>query len=215
MYEVDCPDQWWRRFTNDGQYLVCFSRSSQDLLIYRPLWLSYHSKTSEYVDELPAGANKFESHFSLLHRIPLATGLNEGICKDFFLSTENNLYGIFATSTAPDQHNVTPAPATRGAVAGVPCIEKITFLVVRLADGVITARSVFQDDYIHLAHNQGVFLHDDLLAILSVRFQRIHILQIRDGGLFLDIRTIGEFCREDDELLLNSLSQVNFLLSPV
>ncbi|KAG0622328.1 hypothetical protein M758_3G089800 [Ceratodon purpureus] len=202
VYEVDCPDQWWRRFTNDGQYLVCFSRSSQDLLIYRPLWLSYHSK-SELNEELPASANKFESHFSLLHRIPLATGVNEVICKDFFLSTENNLYGIFATSTAPDAN----APAAAGAVAGVPCIEKITFIIVRLADGVITARSVFQDDYIHLAHNAGVFLHDDLLAILSVRFQRIHILQIRDGGLFLDVRTIGEFCREDDELLLNSQAQ--------
>lgn len=203
VYEVDCPDQWWRRFTNDGQYLVCFSRSSQDVLLYRPLWLSYQSR-SEAGDDLPARANKFESYFTLLHRIPLATGVNEVICKDFFLATENNLYGIFATSTAPDPN----APAAPGAVAGVPVLEKITFLIVRLDDGVITARSVFRDDYIHLAHNAGVFLHDDLLAILSVRFQRIYIKQIREGGLFLDVRTIGESCREDDELLLNSQAQV-------
>ena len=203
VYEVDCPDQWWRRFTNDGQYLICFCKTYQDLLIYRPLCPSYCS-TLDSVNELPSKFKKFESYFSLLHQIPLARGPNEVICKDFFLSTENNLYGIFATSTAPDPN----AAATNGAVPGVPCIEKITFFIVRFADGVITGRSVFKDDYIHLAHNAGVFLHEDLLAVLSIRFQRIHILQVRDGGLFLDVRTIGDFCREDDELLLHSQAQV-------
>lgn len=203
VYDVDCPDQWWRRFTNDGQYLICFSRSHQELLLYRPSWLSYCS-TSEVLDELPARAQKFESYFTLLHQVPLATALNEAICKDFFLSTENNQYGIFATSTAPDSS----VPATRGAVAGVSSIEKITFFLVRLADGVVTDQRHFRDDYIHLAHNAGVFLYDDLLAVLSVRFQTIHILQVRENGLFLDVRTIGEFLREDDELLLNSQAQV-------
>ncbi|KAG0565437.1 hypothetical protein KC19_8G190500 [Ceratodon purpureus] len=202
VYEVDCPDQWWRRFTNDGQYLICFCKTYQDLLIYRPLWPSYCS-TLDGGNELPAKFKKFENYFTLLHQIPLATGHNEVICKDFFLSTENNLYGIFATSTAPDPN----AAAASGAVPGVPCIEKITFFVVRFADGAITGRSVFKDDYIHLAHNAGVFLHEDLLAVLSIRFQRIHILQVREGGLFLDVRTIGDFCREDDELLLNSQAQ--------
>lgn len=202
VYEVDCPDQWWRRFTHDGQYLICFSKAQQDLLIYRPLWPTYCS-TSDTINDLPSKSKEFESYFSLLHQVPLARGPNEVICKDFFLSTENNLYGIFATSTAPD----TNAAATNGAVPGVPCIEKITFLVVRFADGSITGRSVFKDDYIHLAHNAGVFLHDDLLAVLSIRFQRIHILQVRDGGLFLDVRTIGDFCRDDDELILNSQAQ--------
>ena len=156
------------------------------MLLCRPLWLSYQSKCEEVGEErpLPPIANKFESYFTLLHHIPLATGVNDVICKDFFLATVNNLYGIFATSIASDSH----APAAASAVAGIPVIEKITFLIVRLDDGVITARSVFQDDYIHLAHNAGVFLHDDLLAILSVRFQRIHIKQIRDGGLSLDIQ---------------------------
>lgn len=203
MYEVDCPDQWWRRFTNDGQYLICFSKSYQDLLIYRPLWPCY-STTLDGAHGLPPRFHRFESFFTLLHQIPLARGPNEVICKDFFLSTENSLYGIFATSTAPDPNAV----ASHGAVPGVPCIEKITFLVVRLADGAITGRSVFKDDYIHLAHNAGVFLHEDLLAVLSIRFQRIYILQVRDGGIFLDVRTIGDFCREDDELLLNSQAQV-------
>jgi de-etiolated-1 len=162
VYDVECPEQLWRCFTNDGQYLICFSRNLHDVLIYRPCWLSY-CPAPDSVDELPVKAKKFESYFTLLHQIPLVSGQTELLCKDFFLATENNVYGIFAASTIQDTN---PAAAT------------------------------------------GVFLHDDLLAVLSVRFQCIHILQVRDGGLFLDVRTIGNFCREDDELLLNSQSQV-------
>jgi de-etiolated-1 len=77
-----------------------------------------------------------------------------------------------------------------------------------LADGRITDQRSFNDDFIHLAHNMGVFLYDDLLAVLSIRFQSIRILQIRETGRFVDVRTIGTHCREDDELVLNSQAQV-------
>ncbi len=99
------------------------------------------------------------------------------------------MYGIFAASTIQDTN---PAAAT-GAVPTVPSVEKTTFFLVRLADGVVTDQRVFHDDYIHLAHNAGVFLHDDLLAVLSVRFQCIHILQVRDGGLFLNVPLLATF----------------------
>jgi hypothetical protein len=39
------------------------------------------------------------SHFSMLPWIPLAMDVNEIICKDFFISMENNLYDSFKTST--------------------------------------------------------------------------------------------------------------------
>lgn len=206
VYEVDCPDHWWRRFTNDGQYLICFCKTYHDVLIYRPLWPTYAS-TLDTGNEVPARVKKFDSYFSLLHQVPLARDSNEVICKDFFLSTENTLYGIFATSTVLDSN----APAIAGALPGVPSVEKITFLVVRFADGAITGRYVFKDDFIHLALNAGVFLHENLLSILSIRYQRIHILQIREGGHFMDVRVIGDYCREDDELVLNSQAQVNSL----
>lgn len=54
----------------------------------------------------------------------------------------------------------------------------------------------------------GVFLYDDLLSIVSLRYQVIHILQIRESGNLVDVRAIGEYCREDDELFLNSSTQV-------
>lgn len=87
-----------------------------------------------------------------------------------------------------------------------------TFLVCmwfRLEDGVVLDERVFCNDYINLAHSMGVFLFDDLLAIVSLRYQRIHILQIRDSGSLVDVRAIGEFCREDDELFLSSTAQAS------
>lgn len=82
-------------------------------------------------------------------------------------------------------------------------------MLARLEDGVILEESVFSNDYINLAHSLGVFLYDDLLAIVSIRFQRIHILQIRDSGNLVYVRSIGEYCREDDELFLNSSAQAS------
>lgn len=70
---------------------------------------------------------------------------------------------------------------------------------------------VFNNDFVNLAHSMGmgVFLYDDLLCIMSLRYQTIHILQIRDSGNLVDVRAIGAFCREDDELFLNSHSQAS------
>lgn len=82
-------------------------------------------------------------------------------------------------------------------------------LYSRLEDGVILDERVFRNDYVNLAHSMGVFLYDDLLAIVSLRYQKIHILQIRDSGTLVDVRAIGEFCQEDDELFLNSSSQAS------
>ncbi|PSS01565.1 Light-mediated development protein [Actinidia chinensis var. chinensis] len=148
-------------------------------------------------------AKRFESFFTQLYCVQLASS-SEFICKDFFLYIESNQFGLFATSTA----QIHDTPAAEGAIQGVPYIEKITFHLLRLEDGGILDERVFRNDYVNLAHSMGVFLYDDLLAIVSLRYQTIHILQIRDSGRLVDVRAIGEFCREDDELFFNSNPQV-------
>ncbi|KAK3225896.1 hypothetical protein Dsin_005758 [Dipteronia sinensis] len=204
IYDVECPDHSFRKFTDDGQYLISFSRNNQDLIVYRPTWFSFSCKEEDCSShDLPVKAKRFESFFTKLYCITLAS-CNELICKDFFLSMENNQFGLFATST-PQIHD---APANGGAIQGVPFIEKITFHLVRLEDGVILDEKVFHNDFINLTNNMGVFLYDDLLAIVSLRYQTIHVLQIRESGNLVDVRAIGSFCHEDDELFLNSNSQV-------
>ncbi|KAK0607886.1 hypothetical protein LWI29_022011 [Acer saccharum] len=203
IYDVECPDLSFRKFTDDGQYLISFSRNHQDLIVYRPTWFSFSCKEEDCSGhDLPVKAKRFESFFTQLYCITLAS-CNELICKDFFLSMENNQFGLFATST-PQIHD---APANEGAIQEVPFIEKITFHLVSLEDGVILDEKVFHNDFINLTNNMGVFLYDDLLAIVSLRYQTIHILQIRESGNLVDVRAIGSFCHEDDELFLNSNSQ--------
>ncbi|KAL6977937.1 acid phosphatase det1, partial [Sarracenia purpurea var. burkii] len=206
IYDVECPDHSFRKFTDDGQYLISFSRNHQDLIVYRPIWLSFSCKDEDCdTHDLPLKAKRFESFFTQLYCVQLASS-SEFICKDFFLYIESNQFGLFATSTT----QIHDAPAAGGAIQGVPYIEKITFHLLRLEDGVILDERVFRNDYVNLVHSMGsmgVFLYDDLLAIASLRYQTIHILQIRDSGNLVDIRAIGEFCREDDELFLNSNPQ--------
>ncbi|KAK6921516.1 De-etiolated protein 1, Det1 [Dillenia turbinata] len=213
IYDVECPDHSFRKFTDDGQYLISFSRNHQDLIVYRPTWLSFSCKEEDCEShELPSKAKKFESFFTQLYCVSLASS-NELICKDFFLYLETKQFGLFATSTA----QVYDAPATGGAVQGVPSIEKISFHLIRLEDGVTLDEKIFCNDFVNLSHSMGVFLYDDLLAIVSLRYQVIHILQVRDSGNLVDVRSIGAFCREDDELFLNSNSQacggIVFILS--
>lgn len=236
VFDIECPDILFRKFSDDGQYLVTFSRNHQDLIVYRPTWLSFSCRDQECNDHnLPAKANKFDSFFTKLYSVTLASS-GELICKDFFLYAEKNQFGIFATSTAQIQD----APAVGGAIPGIPSIEKITFHLVRsvtcflnsefqelqnlcfllwicaasyysfrMEDGIILDEREFCNDYINLAHSMGVYLYDDLVAIVSLRYQKIHILQIRDSGSLVDVRSIGEYCREDDELFLNSSAQAS------
>ncbi|CAL9232284.1 unnamed protein product [Arabidopsis halleri] len=202
LYDVESPDHCFRKFTEDGLFLISFSRNHQELIVYRPSWLTYSTTSDDDSTPLPRRASKFDSFFTQLYSVNLASS-NELICKDFFLYHKTRRFGLFATSTA-QIHDSSP---TNDAVPGVPSIDKITFILLRLDDGVVLDERVFLHDFVNLAHNMGVFLYDDLLAILSLRYQRIHLLQIRDSGHLVDARAIGYFCREDDELFLNSSSQ--------
>ncbi|KAL6884517.1 hypothetical protein ACP4OV_010453 [Aristida adscensionis] len=204
IYDIDCPDYSFRKFTDDGKYLVAFSRNHQDLIVYRPIWLTYSCNGECDSYDLPPKAKKFDSFFKQLYSIPLASS-NEYICKDFFLYMECHKFGLFATSTAQSND----ANATEGAIQGVPSIEKITFYLVRLEDGVILDEKAFCNDFINLAHSIGAYLYEDLLCIVSLRYQTIHILQIRDSGNLVEVRRIGSFCREDDELFLHSHAQTD------
>lgn len=94
-----------------------------------------------------------------------------------------------------------------------PLLSLKWFCFLRLDDGSLLDERVFSNDYVNVSHNMGVFLYDDLLAIVSLRYQRIHILQIRDSGDLVDVRIIGDFCREDDELFLNSNAQASWTAS--
>lgn len=129
IYDVECPDHSFRKFTDDGQYLISFSRNQQDLIVYRPTWLTFSCKDEDCdTHDLPLKSKRFESFFTQLYCVPLVSS-GEFICKDFFLYIESNQFGLFATSTT----QIHDAPAAGGAIPGIPYIEKITFHLLRCA----------------------------------------------------------------------------------
>ncbi|EEC69774.1 hypothetical protein OsI_00042 [Oryza sativa Indica Group] len=160
--DIDCPDYSFRKFTDDGNYLVAFSRNHQDLIVYRPIWPTFSCNEPCDSHDLPPKAKKFDSFFKQLYSISLASS-NEYICKDFFLYMECHQFGLFATSTAQSNDS----SATEGAIHGVPSIEKITFYLVRLDDGAILDEKAFRNDFINLAHSIGAYLYEIQATLLK------------------------------------------------
>lgn len=83
-------------------------------------------------------------------------------------------------------------------------LEDYSLHLVDLVRGKLCDTKHFKVDKIYLSHNQGIYLYKDMLAVLSVQHQTIHIFQILDGML-VEVRKIGRFCHEDDDYLLNSV----------
>lgn len=60
--------------------------------------------------------------------------------------------------------------------------ESTSFHVVRLQDGRVCSRRSFSDDFIHLHHNAGASVQGDLVAVLSIRYQVVHLMQVSRGS---------------------------------
>ncbi|CAM1311227.1 DET1 (predicted) [Pycnogonum litorale] len=88
-------------------------------------------------------------------------------------------------------------------------LEDYSLHLVDLVDGALCDTRQFKIDKIFLSHNQGLYLYKDTLAVLSVQHQTIHIFQVTSNGHFIDVRTIGRFCHEDDELMLSAIQNSN------
>lgn len=83
-------------------------------------------------------------------------------------------------------------------------LEDYTLYLIDLHTGKLCDTRQFKVDKIYLSHNQGLYLYKDTLAVLSVQHQSIHIFQILEG-MFVNIKTIGRFCFEDDHYIYSSV----------
>lgn len=82
-------------------------------------------------------------------------------------------------------------------------LEDYTLYIVDLINGRISDSLEFRVDKIILSHNQGIYLYNDTLAVLSIQHQTIHIYQILDGT-FMHVRSIGRFCCDEESFLFNT-----------
>lgn len=72
-----------------------------------------------------------------------------------------------------------------------------------MLDGAICDNYVFEHDSITLAHNAGINLYGDMLAVMTLLSQEIHLFQIKSNGSLLVLQTIGSACFADDHLYLS------------
>lgn len=84
--------------------------------------------------------------------------------------------------------------------------EDYTLYIIQLKTGIVCDKRRFRLDKIYLSHNQGVCLYGNILTILSVQQQVIHVFQISPQGTFIPMRTIGRFCYDDDEIFYRQTS---------
>ncbi|XP_023697415.2 DET1 homolog isoform X3 [Paramormyrops kingsleyae] len=220
VVNVEKPPCFLRKFSPDGRCFIAFSSDQTSLEIYEyqgcqaaeDLLLGQEGDTlagGHDQRSLGVRARLFERFFSLLHVTSVASN-GEHLNRECSLFTDDGRYVIVGSAAYlpedPHPHffevyrnneSVTPNPRSP--------LEDYSLHVVDLHTGRLCDTRAFKCDKIILSHNQGLYLYRNILAVLSVQQQTIHVFQVTPEGTFLDVRTIGRFCYEDDLLTLSAV----------
>ncbi|KAK7115345.1 DET1 homolog [Littorina saxatilis] len=213
---VEKPPCYLRKFSPSGKYFIAFSLDQTSLEIYefkgsdtagdllRDANSEQHVLTGSERFVQDIRLNIFNTFFTKKSSTILARS-GEQLNRECSLFTCDGKYVI--VGAAKDLHEARH-PLTSNlfrnneAITGFRNhVETYTLSVVELATGRVTDSKVFLHDKIFLSHNQGIYLYKSTLAVLCVQQQSIHIFQMTDEGTFLEVRTIGRFCHEDDYLV--------------
>lgn len=151
--------------------------------------------------------SKFDDFFKFKYTSQIAQA-PETLFKDFCLVVLDGQFLLLASQTQLiDATRLDPATVPPSEILGRPFAESTTFHLVRLEDGAHMDRVTYHNDFIHLQHNSGTSLYQDLLAVLTIRSQTIHLLRITRSGHLVEVRQVGPWCSEDDALAVR-LSEV-------
>ncbi|KAF7707740.1 DET1 homolog [Silurus meridionalis] len=214
---VEKPPCFLRKFSPDGRCFVAFSSDQTSLEIYEFRGCQAAEDLLQDQDEGRDGeglsesvrARLFSRFFSQLHVTSVASN-GEHLNRECSLFTDDGRYVIVGSAAyLPDEPQphffevyrnneaVTPNPRSP--------LEDYSLHIVDLHTGRLCDTRAFKCDKIILSHNQGLYLYRNILAVLSVQQQTIHVFQVTGEGTFLDVRTIGRFCYEDDLLTLSAV----------
>uniref|UniRef100_UPI00358E19AB DET1 homolog isoform X2 n=1 Tax=Myxine glutinosa TaxID=7769 RepID=UPI00358E19AB len=220
VVNVEKPPGFLRKFSPDGRYFIAFSADQTSLEIYRYQGCQAAEKLLQGFsgDVLVNGAvpratevcaHLFDRFFQLVHCTSVAPP-GEHLNRECSLFTDDGRHVIVGSAAYhPDEQqplfyevyrnneSVTPNPKSP--------LEDYSLHVVELKSGRLCDSRRFRCDKIFLSHNQGLYLYRSVLAVLSVQQQTIHVFQITPEGMFLDVRSIGRFCYEDDLLTLSAV----------
>lgn len=219
IINVEKPPCFLRKFSPNGLYFIAFSSDQTSLEIYEYQGSSAVADlvehcTGEYIGhkndpESDHIRNQvFERFFRSKWTVNVAQS-GEQLNRECSLFTDDGRYVIVGSAAYipedlrphfyeiySNNESVTPNPRSP--------LEDYSLHIVDLQHGRLCDTRQFKVDKIFLSHNQGLYLYRDTLAVLSVQHQTIYVFQIIDGT-FVDVRTIGRFCYEDDSFLLSTI----------
>ncbi|KAL1923723.1 uncharacterized protein VTP21DRAFT_8703 [Calcarisporiella thermophila] len=198
LYNIQVyPGLVMRRFTPDGKHLICFSRRQTAIRLYN--FLGVCSVGTEEVSQGDESDVSFEKFFSFRYEQVVTENADQQLCKDFcIIMPDQRLMILASTGTI-----VQEVPQNeRHLLRYIPQIEDYVFYVVDIATGEVKDKKSYKNDYIPLQNHSGVALYGRIFAITSIKNQTISLLQIKEDGKIVELRRIGAFTYDDDELLL-------------
>lgn len=220
IINVEKPPCYLRKFTPDGRHFIAFSHDQTSIEVYNYLGCSMAVNLLKNYEGNCIGQNNegdvvrkriFERLFQLRYRIRVSPE-GEQLNRECSLFTDNGCYAVVGSAAIiPD--DIRPQfyeiYSNNEAVSPNPIfpLENYTIHLVNLNIGSVSHCLHFKADKIFLSHNQGIYLLNNTLAILSVQHQTIHIYKIIRNRFCL-LRKIGRFCYEDDHLLVTSVYTV-------
>ncbi|EDV58950.1 DET1 homolog [Drosophila erecta] len=206
---ITIPPVYLRKFTPDGSKLLAFSQDQRNLLIY-----SYRGFSCAAVGELIRQADVgsvecfssqdsilkgtiFERLFAKKETLNLCQG-DYGhyyLHREFSVFLEDGRYVLLAAMTA-----LRGALPVSDYVRYPDLYDKLdafsyVFFLVDLELGVVTDRLILPNDSIVIAHNQGIFVFDSTLTIMSRLHQCVYVYRVNDGK-FHEQETIGPCPRD-------------------
>lgn len=217
VVNVEKPPCFLRKFSPDGSHFLAFSSDQTSLEIYEFQGPGAAEDLLEDIEgEYTANVNDeaslnirnklFERFFKLKHVTSVASN-GEHLNRECSLFTDNGQFVIVGSAVyIPEEphpnffdtyrNNESVSPNSKSP------LEDYTLHLVEIETGRLCDKRHFKCDKIFLSHNQGLYLYKHTLAVLSVQQQTIHIFQVTPDGSFVDVRKIGRFCYEDDQLVL-------------
>ncbi|KAL1449973.1 hypothetical protein WDU94_002438 [Cyamophila willieti] len=218
VVNIPKPSCYLRKFTPNGKYFIAFSADQTSVEIYEYCGVHQCETLLQNIKKEYIGESNphdevvrnqiFNTVFKLKHVINIVQG-NELLNRECSLVTDNGKFIIVgAAAMIPDDlrphfyeiytNNESVTPSARSQ------LEDYSIHLIDITHGKLTDTKHFKTDKIMLSHNQGLYLYKDTLAILSLQHQNIHIFQIVDG-MFVEVRSVGRFCYEDDAYILSNV----------
>ncbi|XP_058803086.1 DET1 homolog isoform X2 [Phymastichus coffea] len=220
VVNIEKPHCFLRKFSPDGKYLVAFSADQTSIEIYKyqgpaaaaDLLIGCKGECIGLKNDersFNIRNNIFKKFFKIKWTVNLVQS-NEHLNRECSLFTDDGRYVIVGSAAhIPDDlrphfyqiysnnEALTPNPKYP--------LEDYSIHLVDIRNGRLCDTRHFKIDKIYLSQNQGLYLYKDILAVLSVQHQTIHIFQLLDG-MFINVRSIGRFCLEDERYLIVSAS---------